>query len=83
MGDSNQSENARRRAKEALRKQADEMAALQAQVWVWVGVDVGLRVGVGRVIGMRVWVWLGMWVGVNVGVGMLSLGWLNIVSHVI
>ncbi|KAF5836467.1 hypothetical protein DUNSADRAFT_5914 [Dunaliella salina] len=32
MGDSNQSENARRRAKEALRKQADEMAALQAQM---------------------------------------------------
>ncbi len=34
MGDSNQSENARRRAKEALRKQAEEMAALNAQVRV-------------------------------------------------
>jgi len=40
MGDSNQSENARRRAKEALRKQADEMAALQTQVCVYVSVRV-------------------------------------------
>jgi hypothetical protein len=35
MGDSNQSENARRRAKDALRKQAEEMAALTAKVGCW------------------------------------------------